>query len=41
MTSPKKQFYKQQIADLQAENAALKNQVAELLKVNAELADRV
>ena len=37
MTSKKEQFYKQQIADLQVENAALKEQVAKLLKVNAEL----
>ncbi|HUV67937.1 MAG TPA: DUF6444 domain-containing protein [Sedimentisphaerales bacterium] len=41
MTSKQEQFYKQQIADLQAENAALKEQVAELLKVNAELAEKV
>ena len=37
MTSKQEQFYKQQIADLQVENAALKEQVAELFKVNAEL----
>jgi len=32
LTSKREQFYKQQIADLQVENAALKEQVAELLK---------
>ena len=40
MTSQKEQFYKQQIADLQVENATLKKQVVELLKVNAELAEQ-
>jgi len=32
LTSKREQFYKQQIADLQVENAALKEQVAKLLK---------
>ena len=48
MTSKREQFYKQQIAYLQVENAALKEQVAELLKVNevlvrenAELAEQI
>lgn len=37
MTSKPEQFYKQQIAELQAENATLKEQVDELLKANAGL----
>ena len=37
MTSKQEQFYKQQIADLQVENVALKEQVAELLKANEQL----
>ena len=41
MTSKREQFYKQQIADLQVEKVALKEKVAELLNVNAELAEKV
>ncbi len=41
MTSKQEQFYKQQIADLQVENVALKEQVAELLKANAGLTEQV
>jgi len=37
LTSKQEQFYKQQIADLQVENIALKKQVAELLKANEQL----
>ena len=48
MTSKKEQFYIQRISELEAQLkrrderiAALEKQVAELLKVNAELVDRV
>jgi len=41
LTSKREHFYKQQIAELQAENIDLKEQVAELLKVNTELAEKV
>ena len=48
MTSEKEQFYIQRISELEAQLkqrderiAALEKQVAKLLKVNAELVDRV
>jgi len=48
LTSEKEQFYIQRISELEAQLkrrderiAALEKQVAELLKVNAELVDRV
>ena len=48
MTSKKEQFYIQRISELEAQLkqrderiAALEKQVAELIKVNAELADKV
>jgi hypothetical protein len=40
LTSQKEPFYKHQIADLHIENATLKKQVSEFLKVNAELAEQ-